>query len=1071
MWSRLLLWVGLAGVASACADGGASPDRAPLDGVFTPNVSSAEGPCVDGLIETCSITLGEHDGVLSCYEGTRLCNAGVFGECANGHEFELSRAELEAQAGFGTTRPLALSTSTACLSNPCNRYCREFDEVPPGGGLIPAPAMGGPALSNWNSGDLAQYPLASVALGAKQPCQVAKDCQFNTVCQDPARGTCAHNVCSTGDALLTGCSQCSDAVCGIEPSCCGLTTTCAHDPCVPGAALAAGCDQCVALVCGSHPECCSGSGSWDANCIGYIATACAPLEQSCSCPAGSLSFEGTCYSLGDPPLAQLAARSACAAKAPGWDLIQIDDFSENAVAAALVETESDGSAWIGASAAIGATASADHWTWLQDNQVFFINDQTLGGSLQTGYTYSNWTFGEPTFGALAGALMGDNGLWQDADPTLEHDYVCEGPPNELSPKRPTAEWSADCVDLVAEVCGAQCPTSTPVGFGACAPRVASKLDASCEQFDLALGPTCSASGVPQVPVCNRGQAPSPAGIKLVHLPAGQIGSASPDLTGAETCTLNEAVPPGRCVVVDSCPNLSAGRQLMVNPPGPDHVAGECRGDENWTIYEPVSCGNPLCEASVHDSVQVAASCAIDIDNPTTIDPDTSRVVLDNGNVKPSCASGEILWAGSCYFVSSDIATWDTAQQRCRNRGAGWDLVALNFAMENVTIRNLAGFSNEIQIGFTDQDAEGVHEWSNGTCVGWVNWRDDAPNVQPNDPGGEQQCSRMTLASSVLNWEDKNCFLDQARYVCEGPVSNARGNCGNGQFEGPNGDCFEVVPGAMTWAEARTACQTRGDGWDLAVVGDYDTTDFLVAHSNCQRAWLNYPAAGFADWDFGEPDDLVNNCPSTGPRGFWHDEDCSETFAALCQGPAAVASGTVFLPVADAAACTGDDQYYFSGSFTPDSLTLCPAACDRARSARVPLRVDVACTDTPVRAAQTVRTELYEANCDGEPQWDFLFYDSVTPGDSSIVFEARTAPLAANLSGAFTALATAHAVPEDTQRCEISPPECPVSLFSALGSPGFRHNALELRITLVPGSNGEGPMLRDWKVQFSCPPSE
>src|SRR5262249_42119239 len=162
---------------------------------------------------------------------------------------------------------------------------------------------------------------------------------------------------SEGEALLTGCSQCSDAVCGREPSCCGQTTTCAHDPCVAGAALTANCDQCVAVGCGSHPECCSGSGTWDAACLGYTPGACAPVGQSCACPAGSLAVDGTCYSLGDPPLDQAGARSACVATAPGWDLIQIDDFNENAVAAGLIETNGGANAWIGASAV------ADEWSW------------------------------------------------------------------------------------------------------------------------------------------------------------------------------------------------------------------------------------------------------------------------------------------------------------------------------------------------------------------------------------------------------------------------------------------------------------------------------------------------------------------------------------------------------------------------------------------------------------------------------------------------------------------------------------------------------------------------------------
>ena len=35
----------------------------------------------------------------------------------------------------------------------------------------------------------------------------------------------------------------------------------------------------------------------------------------------------------------------------------------------------------------------------------------------------------------------------------------------------------------------------------------------------------------------------------------------------------------------------------------------------------------------------------------------------------------------------------------------------------------------------------------------------------------------------------------------------------------------------------------------------------------------------------------------------------------------------------------------------------------------------------------------------------------------------------------------------------------------------QNTVLELLVRMVPGSNGEGPMLRDWTVRFSCPPSQ
>ncbi|HKO93118.1 MAG TPA: hypothetical protein VJU61_18310, partial [Polyangiaceae bacterium] len=65
-----------------------------------------------------------------------------------------------------------------------------------------------------------------------------------------------------------------------------------------------------------------------------------------------------------------------------------------------------------------------------------------------------------------------------------------------------------------------------------------------------------------------------------------------------------------------------------------------------------------------------------------------------------------------------------------------------------------------------------------------------------------------------------------------------------------------------------------------------------------------------------------------------------------------------------------------------------------------------------------------------------------------------------------------AVPTDTQRCEVNPrTNCPIDIYTALGAPSQQYEMLELRVTLVPGTSGESPLLRDWKVRFSCPPSQ
>src|SRR5690606_17698773 len=130
-----------------------------------------------------------------------------------------------------------------------------------------------------------------------------------------------------------------------------------------------------------------------------------------------------------------------------------------------------------------------------------------GGQLQPGYSFAAWAPAEPELGAIGrGLAIGADGLWRDAPLGFELGYVCAGPKNRLGPKRSPFEWGAECVALAAEACGVSCPEQAPLGFGACTARVPAALEAGCADFDLALGATCAELGVPQIPVCNHGQA-------------------------------------------------------------------------------------------------------------------------------------------------------------------------------------------------------------------------------------------------------------------------------------------------------------------------------------------------------------------------------------------------------------------------------------------------------------------------------------------------------------------------------------------------------------------------------------
>lgn len=1031
-----------------------------------------ESSCSEGKVETCSLTLGEHDGLISCYEGTRSCQGGVFGACENGHPFTLDRGTPSRPpvAGPGSEgqraslHPLALS-ATECLNNPCNRYCREFKELPPVG-LTAEPDPLATPLSSWQEGSLADYPPEWVALVNREPCQVAGDCQFNTSCVDPGFGSCSHSVCTPGSALAPGCNRCTDTVCALNADCCGTQPECSHDPCDgTGAPLDATCDPCVAAVCGVHPECCG--TSWNDTCVGYVATECAPLGQTCGCPSGSIEIGASCYYAdGRKRLDFNTAAFDCNQLGGNWNLLQVDNAEENAAAATLIGRAGVSGGWLG-----GFTPGADEWLWRSTSEVFFLNDAS-GGAMQNGYTYSNWGSAEPDLGVVGrGLAMYPTGEWYDEAFDSELVYVCEGPRSFLTPRRATFSWDATCVNLAVSACGVQCPSGVPLDLGACVPRLPTELDPRCGSFDLALGATCEALGKPQVPVCNHGQSVAPAGLRLSYLPSSELGKATPDMTAAGDCSLTEPIPPGRCVVVSDCPGLSADQALVVNPGDGSQNPAECRFDDNWSVYQPVSCGAPTCEAGTYRMAQVVnRDCSVALRNPLGIDATAAEVSIQGNIPVPHCAPGEQLWGNSCYFYSRDPETWADAETICARRGAGWNLVALNSPAENTWVRSSTDPLLDVQIGLNDQATEGDHVWSNGTCRQWINW--DLTSLQPNNsPPGSEQCARMTSASAEA-WEDTDCNLDEHLYVCEGPVQDARGGCAAGELLGPDGSCFALDTQDVNASDASDSCRGRGLGWALAQIDSQKTNDFITGLLNCSPAWI-----GGVDSALTGSVVLLGD-PYIDELGNWQGALDSSLRASLCQGPALSAAPRELTQVVDAAACSGGDEFFFDGGpVAPETLRLCPDTCTAGTAlpgSRLEVSIPCAPPGAPV-IATTVDQQYYESDCEGgSPIWDFFYYDAVTPADSRIEFEMRTAPSMAELLAntiPFTPIAQAHAIPDDTQHCEVDPPNCPVDIFLKLGAPSQLYKVLELRVKLIPGSSGEGPLLRDWRVRYSCPPSQ
>jgi len=161
-------------------------------------------------------------------------------------------------------------------------------------------------------------------------------------------------------------------------------------------------------------------------------------------------------------------------------------------------------------------------------------------------------------------------------------------------------------------------------------------------------------------------------------------------------------------------------------------------------------------------------------------------------------------------------------------------------------------------------------------------------------------------------------LDAGPFPAPGDAA-APGPCAATEQLGPNGGCFFFEASLAAWSDARSACQARGAGWDLASVRSAEVAAFLGATLEAE-AWIGasdaasegtwvWIAAGdpfwlggvdgvaaagaYTNWNATEPNGATTtNCaralpPGPGgsnPNAPWADLDCAQLRGAVCEGP-------------------------------------------------------------------------------------------------------------------------------------------------------------------------------------------
>ncbi|XP_020493422.2 CD209 antigen-like protein E isoform X1 [Labrus bergylta] len=142
-----------------------------------------------------------------------------------------------------------------------------------------------------------------------------------------------------------------------------------------------------------------------------------------------------------------------------------------------------------------------------------------------------------------------------------------------------------------------------------------------------------------------------------------------------------------------------------------------------------------------------------------------RLALSKPSVKVetqgrSCPRGWLMFASSCYYISSQRSrkNWDESREDCLQRNA--DLVVINSRQEQAF---LTGFTEAAWVGMTDREQEGTWLWVDGTEVDKdrLQWA----SGQPDGAFGGEDCGDLHTMITFIGLNDFSCSA-RSQWICE-----------------------------------------------------------------------------------------------------------------------------------------------------------------------------------------------------------------------------------------------------------------------------------------------------------------
>ena len=1053
-----------------------------------PNSNPQGEGCAEGEERTCHITLGRHNGVLSCYTGAQRCEGGEWGECTDGVvENKISPGPdftSDSVQGSADSEWKSYSKAKPCSQNPCDPSCTTWEEQPDGGLGV----TGEEFIFNWKQGKKSNLPGDVYQKAFDEPCQIGSDCQMNHYCYDPDSGSCGHDICSTGTGLADGCSPCVTEICKTKPQCCGTLggSSCSHTPCKTGSGLKPSCDPFVKKVCAADKTCCPYSITTNVCGWKYSKYSCKkskycwswqPCLKSYQCGwknygCTKCGYKWKCwnqYKCGYKPYCYWKTKCKWTLKKTkkykcvtqykwkcgySWKTVcttqwkKVPKYSwcpwwfcpkkwvkkktckyKKVYSCKLVKSS--------------YCYSYTVYSWVKScyQYKYCYNKWQCGYQWTCGNKWSCWwsTCKKPKY-------CYKNSTCYKYGKYCKYWSTCYGYQWKCTPKTKnyagswksscvtkykqyggtctSGTWDQSCVDAVHDKCGAFCKDPPPPTG-----------DGECIPWDpgqkddkcngISLAVGFTCDDpVGTVPICNHGKTNAPKGITIMHVPK---NSGAFGKSNPGNVAGAQYCTTDQEIPAGQCINVTTCKGLTNGREimvNPKNQPTECYHGDNWGIYVTGKCGPPTCAG---DNIKAK------------LKPVNMFITVDK--------------SGSMW------SRWTPTRK------------AFNAFFKD---KNSAGMS------------VGLEFWPMSSCGYSCNSSGVAACAKPYVPFGK------LLASYAPTDKHEKALTDAFNKTSPG-----------GGTPG-----LVALKGAESWASSYTKTHPNEQQVVIFVTDGYPNTcggshgPFVTA---AKDAYDNYGVLTYGIGIVGASTSLLNKVAAAGgtTKGMFIDSN-NQIEQKLIQAMQKIKGDTVScdfilpksnvkydpedaevtytpskggspIPIAEVAGAGSCGKgWYFDDKNNPTKIILCPLTCTAVQNdPEAEIDISFGC---PGGYEETVHTQTYQASCPPgtTTQWGYLAWDAVTPSSSKATFDMRTATSKAGLASAtYLNVAVAQSKPTDTQVCKMSgPAPCPTDLVTKLGSQAYSKSWLELRVTNTPnGKKNKAPTLNSWNITYSCPAAE